>query len=735
MSGLTQMMREAVSRSTDPRWIGGILGVLPMVDDVLYRAGRMDLDVYEAMQADAHLAAQMDVRAAPVLSKEWRLEAARPDRPEDVRAAELCAAVLGGVLTRTAVEGIHEAVFRGYSGVEVMWSRADGQWLPTHLERRPQRRLAFAREDHALRILTQAAPLEGELAPERKILVTRHRATADTPQGRALFGRCFWPWTFKVAGWRFWVTFTERYGMPWPVLEMDAGTSDEVMAKRAAQLRSMVQDAVAVFAGGKLTMHDASRSTSVDGYERLIAACNADISKAVLGQTLTAEVGAAGSYAAAKVHDGVRADLVEADLALVGETVQQLCAWVTELNVAGAQPPRIQWLEADQSPEWWAKHLQAAKTLGIRIGRDWAHQRLQIPVPADDEPVLGGETAFAAGDGDGADVRADDPAPVREEIIADVMRRWRELAAAMPAQILAAVDPADIEGSLARLVPVDGQATEWETSLATGIFRALGEGLAAVFAEGVEDGTTFAAPSFEAAERAFGARVPLTRSEWDQLAADARQRAFTVATMETAEAVAAAQRSIETAMRDGKPASAAKSLGLNPALAETVVRNAVLGAYAAGQWQAIQQTKDSRPFVQYDTAGDERVRPAHAALDGRVFAVDDPELGRIYPPNGHRCRCTVRTLSQSQVTRRGLTVESARELGAGERADAGWDQEPGRVWRANANTLPAPLRRRVWDHLVARWQGTPSAERPNFWKWLGDIGIELDKPEDASWPE
>lgn len=737
---LSALLQEAVSQATDPRWVGRILGVLPAVDDVLYRAGRMDLDVYEAMQADAHLASQMDVRAAPVLAKEWRLEAARPDRPEDVRAAELCAAVLGQVLTRTAVEGIHEAVFRGYSGVEVMWTREDGQWLPSRLERRPQRRFAFAREDHGLRILTQAAPYEGEPAPERKVLVTQHRATADMPQGRALFGRCFWPWTFKTAGWRFWVTFTERYGMPWPVLEMEPGTSDAVLLERTQTLRRMVADAVMAHAGGKLTLHDPSRSTSVDGYERLIAACNADISKAIVGQTLTAEVGASGSYAAAKVHDDVRSDLVEADLALVGETIERLCAWITEINVAGARPPRVEWLEADQSPEWWVRHLDAAKKLGLRIGRDWAHQRLQIPVPADDEPVLGGtETALAAG-GAADDVATEDPAPVREDIIAGVMRRWRELAAAMPEQILAAVEPDDVEGSLARLVPADGQDTEWETALADGLFRGLGEGMASVFAEVSADadaGATFAAPlSFDAAERAFGARVPLTRSEWDRLAVEARQRAFTVATMATAEAVAGAQRSIETAMREGKPAAAAKSLGLNPALAETVVRNAVLGAYAAGHWQAIQRTKELRPFLQYDTAGDERVRPAHAALDGRVFAVDDPELGRVYPPNGHRCRCTVRTLSQSQVTRRGLTVESARNLGADERADAGWDQEPGGTWQANANTLPAPLRRRVWDHLTARWRSAAAdADRPSFGRWLHELGIQIERPEDVSWPE
>jgi hypothetical protein len=44
-----------------------------------------------------------------------------------------------------------------------------------------------------------------------------------------------------------------------------------------------------------------------------ISAANAEISKAVLGQTLTTEIGDKGSYAAAKAHNLVREDLAAAD--------------------------------------------------------------------------------------------------------------------------------------------------------------------------------------------------------------------------------------------------------------------------------------------------------------------------------------------------------------------------------------------------------------------------------------
>ncbi|MFV0378335.1 MAG: DUF935 family protein [Mangrovibacterium sp.] len=42
---------------------------------------------------------------------------------------------------------------------------------------------------------------------------------------------------------------------------------------------------------------------------------------------------------------------------------------------------------------------------------------------------------------------------------------------------------------------------------------------------------------------------------------------------------------------------------------------------------------------EYQTVGDDEVRPEHAALDGRVFKFDDVTARQLWPPNGYRCRC------------------------------------------------------------------------------------------------
>ena len=79
-------------------------------------------------------------------------------------------------------------------------------------------------------------------------------------------------------------------------------------------------------------------------------------------------------------------------------------------------------------------------------------------------------------------------------------------------------------------------------------------------------------------------------------------------------------------------------------------------ARATGMWERVQDTKDALPFLQYQTAGDDRVRPEHAAWDGTTLPVDDDWWNVHYPPCDWECRCTVIQLSQGMLERQGGKV-------------------------------------------------------------------------------
>jgi len=65
---------------------------------------------------------------------------------------------------------------------------------------------------------------------------------------------------------------------------------------------------------------------------------------------------------------------------------------------------------------------------------------------------------------------------------------------------------------------------------------------------------------------------------------------------------------------------------------------AVQSSQSAAQWANLQDDT-SRYWLEYRTAGDEKVRASHAALNGICLPADDPFWMEYYPPNGWRCRC------------------------------------------------------------------------------------------------
>ena len=96
---------------------------------------------------------------------------------------------------------------------------------------------------------------------------------------------------------------------------------------------------------------------------------------------------------------------------------------------------------------------------------------------------------------------------------------------------------------------------------------------------------------------------------------------------------------------------------------DNIFRTNIQTAFSVGRYRQMMQVAALRPYWQYDAVNDSRTRPTHLAMDDKVFRHDHPFWDRWYPPNGYRCRCNVRTLSQREVDRDGLTVETTDPTG------------------------------------------------------------------------
>lgn len=91
-----------------------------------------------------------------------------------------------------------------------------------------------------------------------------------------------------------------------------------------------------------------------------------------------------------------------------------------------------------------------------------------------------------------------------------------------------------------------------------------------------------------------------------------------------------------------------------PRRLNTIYRVNMQSAYSAARYQRMRDNVDNRPYWQYSAVGDERTRPAHLALSGKIYRYDDPFWTTFYPPNGFNCRCSVIALGARDLQRRGM---------------------------------------------------------------------------------
>ena len=159
----------------------------------------------------------------------------------------------------------------------------------------------------------------------------------------------------------------------------------------------------------------------------------------------------------------------------------------------------------------------------------------------------------------------------------------------------------------------------------------------------------------------------LEKTVFDNTDFRTRLESFTVAGSLTSKSILRIQGLAHNAIERGTDYKRfAESLGpdtlKNITSPRVVYRNAINNAYHRARYETQQNIKSIKPFLKYVTFGDERVRPNHAILDGKVAREDDAFWSVNYPPNGHGCRCVARAMSLGDVRRAGVTPKTLPQI-------------------------------------------------------------------------
>lgn len=397
----------SIDRSiSDLLFYGGNSKILINGDSVLRSRGRgKGLDIYDELERDAHVGSVMGKRKRAVTAREWGLTPASDDSV-DVDIAEFCKHVLTRLRFDKLTKSMMGAVLKGYSVVELIWQREDNRLVPVMFLERQAKRFVFDIERRP-RLLTSKSMIEGEELPARKFIVHTVGGTDGSPYGLGLGHLLFWPTFFKRQNISFWLIFNDKYGSPTAKGTYPTSADATEQNKLLAVLRSISREAgIIVPEGMEVALLEASKA-GTDGYERMCHYMDAEISKAVLGETQTTTVGnSGGNRALGEVHNEVRVELAKDDADDLSYTINEtLLRWIVEYNFPGRKPPTV-WRNFDEAEDldkvadrdtklkalgWERDDESFAETYGM------GYRRVQVetPTPNDDEDA----TQFAESPG------------------------------------------------------------------------------------------------------------------------------------------------------------------------------------------------------------------------------------------------------------------------------------------------------------------------------------------------
>lgn len=250
-------------------------------------------DLYTDILLDTHLSSVIEKRKNAVLCSS--IEFQRKGKPDDAINEQ----ILSPWFYR-CVSDILDARFWGFSLLQFY---KNNEWIDYDLVPRkhvdPVRKL----------ILTQQTDLLGTSWEEFADLLFIGRSTDLGLLAKAA------PWViYKRNTTADWAQFSEVFGMP--IQEYIYDTDDEDARIRALNDANSI-GSLATFIHGKdteLQLREAGNKTgSADVYERLVERCNSEISKLILGNTLTTESSEKGTQALGTVHKKVEESVAKAD--------------------------------------------------------------------------------------------------------------------------------------------------------------------------------------------------------------------------------------------------------------------------------------------------------------------------------------------------------------------------------------------------------------------------------------
>ncbi|WP_375660950.1 DUF935 domain-containing protein [Bartonella sp. CL71SXKL] len=288
------------------------------------------------------------------------------------------------------VTDLLDALGKGYAVVETLWDKSAKEWWPVAWKWRDQRFFQLDRRDGFHLRLKEEGSLHGSELPAYKFSIHRPKLKSGLPIRSGLARLAAWAFLFKSYTLKDWMAFLEVYGMPLRVGKYGASSSHEERRVLIQAVRDLSSDAAAIIpkemeiefieaAGGSGNAVFASKAEYLDR----------QISKGVLGQTMTTDDGA--SFSQARIHENVRHDIARADARQLALTANRdLIVPFVEINFGRQErTPLVYWpISENEDIKAISDALEKLVPLGLRVGAQEVRNKIGFSQPTKEEDVL-----------------------------------------------------------------------------------------------------------------------------------------------------------------------------------------------------------------------------------------------------------------------------------------------------------------------------------------------------------
>jgi phage gp29-like protein len=384
-TGIRQVWHGSVANNLTPQRLARILSAAADGDAHQY------LTLAEEMEErDMHYASVLGTRKLAIVGLQVRVDSASDDK-EDIRRADAVRELIDAAEFSELCSHLVDALGKGYAVSEIVWDRSGKEWMPKYHDRDPR----FFNYDRAtgreLRLLDEQDAFNGLPLGPFKFIVHQPRIRSGLPIRGGLARLAAPSYMCKSWSWKDWMAFADIFGLPMRIGRYGPNTTEPDIRKLINAIANLGSDAAAAIPDSvKIEFQQAAQVGGAgDFFEKLVTFWDKQVSKGVLGQTMTADDGA--SLSQARVHNDVRMDLLEADARTLSNTLNRhLVHPFVSLNFGQDRKfPKLTIVtpEVDNTAAL-VDAVNKLVPLGLRVEQSVMRDKLNIPDPAEGGELL-----------------------------------------------------------------------------------------------------------------------------------------------------------------------------------------------------------------------------------------------------------------------------------------------------------------------------------------------------------